>query len=102
MLECVYAAPSGALAARAASYVTRLWEAYAQGGTRLVAQSAGRSGQSTLQAKIQRSTQGFTIMILGHALEQQRRWLGVDAAVQRCLQMRPAHFRDSARLDELA
>merc|ERR1712048_874830 len=70
MLECVYASADGAQAALAAGHVTRLWEAYAQGGTRLVAQSAGRTGQSTFQAKVQRATQGFVIMILGHALEQ--------------------------------
>eukprot|EP00928_Gymnodinium_smaydae_P094997 TRINITY_DN8089_c0_g2_i3.p1 TRINITY_DN8089_c0_g2~~TRINITY_DN8089_c0_g2_i3.p1 ORF type:complete len:1808 (-),score=351.14 TRINITY_DN8089_c0_g2_i3:13-5436(-) len=85
MLEAVYAAPSGAKAAAVAADTTRLWEAFALGGTRMVARSAGRSGQSIFQAKVQRATQGFGIMIIAHSLEQQRLWPGVDAASQRCI-----------------
>jgi len=85
MLEAVYTATSGRDAARVAGDVARLWEAYAQGGTRLVAQSAGRAGKATHQAKIQRATKGFVIMLIAHALDQQRLWAGVEAAVKRSL-----------------
>eukprot|EP00927_Polykrikos_kofoidii_P066273 TRINITY_DN61901_c0_g1_i1.p1 TRINITY_DN61901_c0_g1~~TRINITY_DN61901_c0_g1_i1.p1 ORF type:complete len:2002 (-),score=410.30 TRINITY_DN61901_c0_g1_i1:70-5976(-) len=85
MIEAVYASPTGSRASAIAADVTRLWEAFTQGGTRVVTRSAGRTGQSTYQAKVQRANQGFVIMIIGHALEQQRRWAGVDAAVQRSL-----------------
>lgn len=102
MLEAVYVAPCGAQAARTASNVARMWEAYAQGGTRLVTQSAGRTGQSTCQARVQRATKGFIIMIIAHALEQQRRWTGIDAAVQRCLRRLDQQHREGARQQELA
>jgi len=78
-------APSGALAVRTAADLARLWEAYSQGGTRQVAQSAGRTGLTTYQAKVQRATKGYATMLIAHALEQQRRWHGVEAAVQRSL-----------------
>lgn len=86
MLAAVYGAPSGGQAVRVATDVSRLWEAFTQGGTRLVARSAGRQNLATYQARIQRSTKGFTIMLIAHAIDQQRQWAGVEAAVQRCLQ----------------
>uniref|UniRef100_A0A7S1RK87 Uncharacterized protein n=1 Tax=Alexandrium catenella TaxID=2925 RepID=A0A7S1RK87_ALECA len=102
MLEAVYAAPTGEYAAAAAGDVTRLWEAYALGGTRMTAQSAGATGQMSYQAKIQRSTRGTVILLLAHALEQQRRWHGVDAATTRCLQRLSPAERKEARSGEVA
>jgi len=102
LLEAAYAAPDGARAAAAAGDVTRLWEAYTQGGTRLVAQSAGRSGQSTYQAKVQRATKGFVIMLVAHALEQQRQSAGIEAATQKSLRRLPPHMRAGSRSAEVA
>jgi len=100
LLEGVYDSRSGAEAARVASSVARLWEAYAQGGTRLVAQSAGRAGKATYQAKIQRATKGFVIMLIAHALDQQRRWAGIEAAVKRSLTRLEPDRRGGARNGE--
>merc|ERR1719235_682024 len=80
LLEAVYAAPHGAAAAVTAGNVARLWEAYAQGGVKLVTLSAGRTGQSTYPARIQRATKNFMIFVIAHALDQQRRWGGVETA----------------------
>lgn len=102
MLNSVYSASRGAQAARIAGDVTRLWEAYTHGGTRLVAGSAGRSGQSTYQAKVQRATKGFVIMLIAHALDRQRRWPGVDAAVRQSLRQLEPSAREDARLSELS
>jgi len=102
MLEAVYIAPSGKRAASVAADTARLWEAFSLGGTRLIARSAGRSGQSSFQAKVQRATQSFVIMIIAHALEQQRQWSGVDAAVQRCLLLLDVSSRGTERPAETA
>lgn len=102
MLEEVYAAPSGAQASAIAADTTRLWEAFVLGGTRMMARSAGRAGQSSFQAKVQRATQSFAIFLIAHALEQQRRWAGVDAAVQRCLLQVAPNARSGARANEAA
>eukprot|EP00929_Paragymnodinium_shiwhaense_P086612 TRINITY_DN47107_c0_g1_i1.p1 TRINITY_DN47107_c0_g1~~TRINITY_DN47107_c0_g1_i1.p1 ORF type:complete len:1737 (+),score=449.88 TRINITY_DN47107_c0_g1_i1:78-5288(+) len=102
MLEAVYSAPTGAQAAAIAADTTRLWEAFSLGGTRLVARSAGRSGQSIFQAKVQRATQSFVIMLVAHALEQQRAWAGVDAATQKSLQKLAPQMRAEARPAETA
>jgi len=102
MLEALYAAPSGADAAVIGSELVRLWEAFSAGGTRLVTRRAGRSGQSIYQARVQRATQNFVIMIIAHALEQQRQWAGVDAAVERTLLRFDPKARAAARASEAA
>jgi len=51
--------------------------------------------------RVQRATQGFIAMILAHALEQQRRWGGVEATTKRCLQGLGAKARAEARSEEL-
>eukprot|EP00435_Cladocopium_sp_Y103_P001047 s2611_g1.t1 len=56
ILEAVYAAPTGASACLVAQDLARLWEALSQGGARQAVQSAGRTGLTTYQAKVQRAT----------------------------------------------
>jgi len=102
MLEAAYRAPSGAVAARIAADLTRLWALFAQGSARLVTQSAGRSGHVTYDAKIQRLTRDFLMFVIAHALEQQRQWPGVDSAVKHCLQLLDPTHRAEARSMELA
>lgn len=67
-----------------------------------MAQSAGRSGQSTYQAKVQRATKGFVIMLVAHALEQQRQSAGIEAATQKSLRRLPPHMRAGSRSAEVA
>ena len=83
MLEAVYAAPTGASARAVAQDLTRHWEALSQGGARQSVQSGGRTGLTTYQAKVQRVTKGFALPLLSHALEQQRRFDGAEAAAKR-------------------
>eukprot|EP00439_Symbiodinium_sp_Y106_P048300 s3792_g6.t1 len=83
MLEAVYAAPNGTAAVQAAGDVTRLWEVLSQGGSRSTAASAGRSGHTTFQARVQRATMGFALPLIAHALSCERQFAGVEAAARR-------------------
>ncbi|CAE7244268.1 unnamed protein product [Symbiodinium sp. CCMP2592] len=83
MLEAVYAAPNGTAAVQAAGDVTRLWEVLSQGGSRSTAASAGRSGHTTFQARVQRATMGFALPLIAHALSCERHFAGVEAAARR-------------------
>lgn len=83
ILEAVYAAPTGASACLVAQDLAQLWEALSQGGARQAVQSAGRTGLTTYQAKVQRATAGFALPLLSHALDQQRRFEGAEAAAKR-------------------
>jgi len=105
LLEGVYQAWDGEQAVQLASNVTRLWEAYTLGGSRLVPRAAARRGgtsQVSYQGRMQKATRGFVMMLLSHALEQQRRWVGMDAAVQRSLKSVPVEQRQARRNAELA
>ncbi|OLP90417.1 hypothetical protein AK812_SmicGene28019 [Symbiodinium microadriaticum] len=83
MLEAVYAAPNGTAAVQAAGDVTRLWEVLSQGGSRSTAASAGRSGHTTFQARVQRATMGSALPLIAHALSCERHFAGVEAAARR-------------------